>query len=257
MFMTACQKVIDVDVRDAEKKYVIEAVVTDEADGSFVKISRTQNISETDPPPAITGANIRVKDDVGTVTIFQEVNPGNYKAPGFAGASGKTYELEINIQGELFTAQCKMPGKVSFDTLYVTDEILFGETRKLANIAFRDPPGKGQAYRYVQYINDKKSDAIFTNNDDYVDGKYIETKLWYFIDDEEDKEEEEITVGDTVLIEMQCIDSQIYRYWFSVFQSATGNSQSASPANPVSNIRGGALGYFSAHTVQRRSVKVE
>ena len=53
---------------------------------------------------------------------------------------------------------------------------------------------------------------------------------------------------------MQCIDNAVYKYWFSLNQSATGTSQSASPANAVSNISGGALGYFSVHTVESKTV---
>ena len=53
---------------------------------------------------------------------------------------------------------------------------------------------------------------------------------------------------------MQNIDPVVYKYWFSLSQNATGETQSASPANPVSNIKGGALGYFSAHTISTKSI---
>jgi len=53
---------------------------------------------------------------------------------------------------------------------------------------------------------------------------------------------------------MQCIDKNVYEYWYSLDQSSTGSSQSAAPGNPVSNMQGGALGYFSANTLQSRSV---
>ncbi|MEO6219108.1 MAG: DUF4249 domain-containing protein, partial [Ginsengibacter sp.] len=69
--------------------------------------------------------------------------------------------------------------------------------------------------------------------------------------------DEKIMSGDTILLDMQCIDAAVYKYWFSLNQSATGNSQSASPANAVTNINGGALGYFSAHTLQTKSVIVQ
>jgi hypothetical protein len=148
-----------------------------------------------------------------------------------------------------------MPGKVNMDTLYISDEILFGENTKLANTSYQDPPGKGQCYRYIQYINDKKTKTIFTNNDDYIDGNYVEAKLWYLTDDDT-AEDEKIKTGDTVRLEMLCIDQAVYKFWFSLTQSATGNSQSASPANAVTNITGGALGYFSAHTVQSKTLVV-
>jgi hypothetical protein len=50
---------------------------------------------------------------------------------------------------------------------------------------------------------------------------------------------------------MYCIDRNIYNYFFSLLQVSAGNGgfQTASPDNPVTNITGGALGYFSAHTI--------
>jgi hypothetical protein len=255
VLFSSCQKVIDVDIKNAEKKYVVEAIVTDKPGASKVLLSTTKNISENNDFPGISGAIVTVTDNAGTTTTFTETTAGNYEAPGFTGAEGKTYSLVVKFDGETFTASSTMPQKINLDTLFISNEILFGETRKLANIAYQDPAGKGQAYRYVQYINDKKSKPIFTNNDDYSDGKYVETKLWYLVDDDENKDEE-IKSGDTVMIDMLCIDPAVYKYWYSVNQSATGNSQSASPANPVTNISGGALGYFSAHTIQTRSVVV-
>jgi hypothetical protein len=252
----SCQKVIDADSKDTAKKYVIEAVVTDDPGGSKVLLSTTLNMSDRNNFPGISGAIVTITDNTGNSVLFTETTTtGTYTAPSFTGIAGKTYSLEVKLNGEIFTAISAMPQKINMDTLFISDEVLFGETRKLANISYQDPPGKGQCYRYVQYVNDKKSKPIFTNNDDYIDGKYVETKLWYIVDEDENPEEE-IKTGDTVMVDLLCIDNAVYKYWYSVFQSATGNSQSASPANPVTNIRGGALGYFSAHTTQSKTVVV-
>jgi hypothetical protein len=64
-------------------------------------------------------------------------------------------------------------------------------------------------------------------------------------------------MGDTVAVEMHCIDPAMYKYWFSLSQSATGETETASPANPVTNLSGGTLGYFSAHTVRSKSIIVK
>jgi len=255
VLFSSCRKVIDVDIKDAEPKYVVEAIVSDSTGETKVLLSTTKNISENNDFPGISGATVTITDNTGIITVFTETTAGYYEAPGFTGEPGKTYSLYINLNGQVFTASSTMPQKINLDTLFTSNEILFGETRKLANIAYQDPPGKGHCYRYVQYVNGKKTKPIFANNDDYSDGKYVETKLWYLVDEDENKDEE-IKSGDTVRIDMLCIEPAVYKYWFSIYQSATGNSQSASPANPVTNIKGGALGYFSAQTIQTRSVLV-
>ncbi len=253
--LSSCQKVIDVDVNDAEPKYVIEAIVTDQAGESKVLLSTTKKVSESNTFPGISGAAVTITDNAGNTFVFTETTAGKYEAPDLTGAEGKTYSLQVIVNGETFTAASTMPQKINLDSIFISEEVLFGDARKLVNVSYQDPAGKGQCYRYVQYINDKKSKPIFVNNDDYSDGKYVETKLWYIVDDDEN-EEEDIESGDTIRLDMQCIDMPIYKYWYSVNQSATGNSQSASPANPVTNISGGALGYFSAHTVQTKMVVV-
>lgn len=252
---SSCRKVIDVDIKNAEPKYVVEAIVSDSTGETKVLLSTTKNISENNDFPGISGATVTITDNTGIVTAFTETTAGYYETPGFTGEPGKTYSLYVNFNSQTFTASSTMPQKINLDTLFTSNEILFGETRKLANIAYQDPLGKGHCYRYVQYVNGKKTKPIFANNDDYSDGKYVETKLWYLVDEDENKDEE-IKSGDTVRIDMLCIEPAVYKYWFSVYQSATGNSQSASPANPVTNIKGGALGYFSAQTIQTRSVLV-
>ena len=254
LFFCSCQKVIDVDIKNAEKKYVVEAIVTDKPGDSKVLLSKTKNVSENNVFPGISGATVSIMDNAGNSTIFTETTAGNYAASNFTGEPGKTYSLLVKLNGETFSSQSSMPQKINLDTLFVSDELLFGETRKLVNIAYQDPAGKGQYYRFVQYINGNKSKPIFVNNDDYSDGKKVESKLWYIADD--DNEDEKIMRGDTIMLDMQCIDATVYKYWFSLNQSATGNSQSASPANAVTNINGGALGYFSAHTLQTKSVIV-
>ncbi|MBW7892063.1 MAG: DUF4249 family protein, partial [Chitinophagaceae bacterium] len=70
-------------------------------------------------------------------------------------------------------------------------------------------------------------------------------------------DEKNIKSGDLVKVEMQSISSTVYDYWYSLIQGASGNSSSASPANPISNIEGGALGYFSAHQIQSVSGMVQ
>jgi len=53
---------------------------------------------------------------------------------------------------------------------------------------------------------------------------------------------------------MQCIDKNIFRY-FTTLTEVQENS--TTPANPDSNISGGVLGYFSAHTSQRKKAAVK
>ena len=65
-----------------------------------------------------------------------------------------------------------------------------------------------------------------------------------------------IKSGDTVTIEMLGIDEAVYKYWYSLHFNGGDGGNIATPANPVTNVSGGALGYFSAQTVDRKTVIV-
>jgi hypothetical protein len=57
---------------------------------------------------------------------------------------------------------------------------------------------------------------------------------------------------------MNCVDRNIYNYFFTLANVTSNNSgfENATPANPVTNLTGGALGYFSAHSTQQTRIRV-
>ena len=62
--------------------------------------------------------------------------------------------------------------------------------------------------------------------------------------------------GDVFIVEMQCIDKAVYEYFESMGNVNMGPN-SSSPANPYTNLKGAKLGYFSAHTVERKYITIK
>jgi hypothetical protein len=246
--LVSCEKVIDVKVKGAEKKYVIEGVLTNEPGKCQVKISQTLDLSNDNTFKGISGAMVTITDDKGIVSTLAESAPGIYQSV-LIGKPGTVYTLAVQITGSRFTAQSTMPYPVAIDSLYISSMDMFGEKTLMPNVVFQDPSEKGNAYRFVQYHNGKKSSDIFVQNDVLSNGRLNTTTLF--------QDENDMKKGDSVVVELHSIDSNMYTYWFSLYQGATGNEESASPANPVTNIKEGALGYFSAHTVSKRTVIVQ
>jgi hypothetical protein len=248
---TSCEKVIDIDLNDTEKRYVVEGFITDQAGQCQVTITQTKNFDEDNTFPPVTGASVSITDNsTGVVTQLSEVSPGIYKHVSLAGVSGKTYKLRVSINGAVFTASSTIPQLVTMDTIYTTTDTWLDGEIKLANIEYDDPVGIANSYKFVRYRNGVKTKQIFIDNDILTDGRRSVTVLF------NDAEDDELKSGDEVKIDMLCIDPVVYKYWYSLEQGATGNPQSATPANPVTNITGGALGYFSAHTYQTKTMRV-
>jgi len=256
MYFTSCEKVIQLDLNEAEKKYVIEAEISDSPNSCKVIVTQTKNFEENNTFNGISGVQITIADNNATPVTLTETSAGVYKSSSLTGISGHTYNLVVNVDGQVFTAISSMPARVPLDSLYITERTFFDETNKYATLLYKDPFGTGNAYRYIQYVNGVKEKTIFVRDDDLADGRSIERTLFFYNNDDDEQEEKKLKSGDNVKVEMLCISYPVYKYWYSLAESSTGENQSATPGNPVTNIEGGALGYFSAHTLQSKTVIV-
>jgi hypothetical protein len=137
------------------------------------------------------------------------------------------------------------------DTLYISKGP-FGQF-KFATLSYTDPAGINNGYRFVQYVNRIKEPTIFWKNDEFTDGQ----KTLMQLDASGDKKDDprNIKTGDEVIVEMLCLDEPVYKFWYTLRAGGgDGSANTAAPGNPVGNIQGGALGYFSAHTLDRKKV---
>jgi len=247
----SCQKVIELNLHDADIKYVVEGVITNEPGVCRVNLTQSKPFYENNQFPGISGAIVTVKDNDDEFSL-PETQPGVYETTLLNGTPGHTYKLSVSIDNNVFTATSKMPLPVSLDTIYISNGP-FGEF-KFATVGYSDPPGVSNSYRFVQYLNGVKDPAIFWQNDEFTDGQTVLIQLDTGVDKKDDPRN--IKSGDTVMIEMLGIDDAVYKYWYSLHFNGGDGGNIATPANPVTNVTGGALGYFSAQTIDRKSVVV-
>jgi hypothetical protein len=248
--LTACQKVIDLKLRDASGKYVIEGNVTNLPGPYQVTIGKTGAVTSDYSLQGVSQANVSIRDNSGNADTLLEVQPGVYQTKSLQGVEGRTYYLNISVGGSTFTASSEMPYRVNLDSLYVVTVFNFSKTVKAVVPVYTDPVGQGDSYRFNETINGVLDKTLYYSNDDFTDGK---TSTFDLLRPDPDST---LHVKDNVSVEMQCIDKAIYKYWYSLDQSSTGDG-STMAANPVTNITGGALGYFSAHTSQTKSLVVQ
>lgn len=246
----SCNKVIELELRDTETKYVIEGIITDEPGVCRVYLTQTKNFNEDNQFRKISNATIKVNDN-GAETTLEEVEPGVYETTLIDGTPGHVYRLSVEVNNEIFTATSTMPQPVYMDTLYISRGP-FGQF-KFATVGYVDPRGINNGYRFVQHVNGVKEPTIFWENDEFTDGERVIMMLDASADEKDDPRN--IKTGDQVTVEMQCLDEPMYQYWFTLRTGGgDGDGNTAAPANPITNIEGGAIGYFSAHTVNRKTV---
>lgn len=249
----SCEKVIDINLNKIAPKYVIEGTLSDEPGDCKVKISQSVNFSESNNFKMINGAIVSITDGSGSSVFLTQDSEGLYQSPTLVAKVGHKYSLSVNVNGQQFSSVCQVPLKVSLDSLYVIDFNSFGDTRKFGNVIFKDPVGISNSYRFLQFKNNIQNSNIFVLNDDFSDGRLINTFLAYFNKSDEQK----IKIGDSMTVRMQCIDPSVYKFFSSLSQSSSGGNNNVAPGNAVSNITGGALGYFSAYTKDEKTIIVK
>ena len=250
LFSCNKEEIIQLDLSSASIQYIIEGCITDEARPYAVHITQSVSFDQPNDFPAVKGALVIISDDAGQVDTLVEKTPGWYETrESKSGVYGRTYTLQVRMDGKVFEAKSSMPPVVSFDDLRVISFPFGGENTLVLMPFFKDPAGLGNNYQFVQSNNGKRQPNIFVMDDRNNDGSQISTLL--IAPDLETK------TGDTITVEMRNIDRATYKY-FIALDASNGNGPNASvPANPDNNFEGACLGYFSAFTVQRRTVIVQ
>ena len=248
LILTSCEKVIDVDLDDAETLLVIEGTINNHIDTQVVRITSSVKMGASNVFPGIKGAIVTVTDDLGITYNFREREPGLYTNRRLRGMPGRTYNLKVAYDGKEYTSVSTMPNVLPIDSIGFSRTTIFNNTRTSVQVVFNDPPQVKNFYRFLLTVNGVKSKSIFVYSDDFSNGNYVTRELF---DDDID-----LKAGDTVFVEMQCISQPVYKYWLGLDQNENRGGASITPANPVSNISNGALGYFNAHTQQMRMVVV-
>ncbi|MDR1678588.1 MAG: DUF4249 domain-containing protein [Prevotellaceae bacterium] len=243
----SCEKVIDPDLKEAETRLVIEAVITDVPDSAcVVRISQTTPFTSTGKFIGISNATVQLSDGELPPVSLNMTEPGVYTTTDIKGTPGHLYYLSVQHDGKTYTATSQMPDPVPLDTLYQSTEHLIGETFFMLKGTYTDPAERENFYRTKTSLNGDFGRGISVSSDEDYNG--IERPINIML-------RRETIVGDTVDFYFFCIDKSSYTYFYSLRQMMDSNA--ASPANPQSNIAGGCLGYFSAHTVESKRIIIQ
>ena len=245
--LSGCEKVIDLELKDSEPVVVIYADINDQLENQYVRISKTYSFTEPNKFNFVTGARVIVTTQAGSVINYSEITPGVYQSPRFRGRAGVKYTLDVTVDGKKYNAMSTMPEKVFLDSLNFREVSFFGKnsTHLVAN--FIDPLGVQNQYRYLLSVKGKVVEDI-VSEDRFNDGNEVANTIYHELNDLES--------GDPIELDLQCIDRNVYRYYYAFGQNSGEGGPPVAPANPPSNISNGALGIFSVHTSSKRIAKV-
>ncbi len=244
LLFSSCEKVIDLPLSSASPQIVIQGNIYDEAGPYTVTLSKSVPFDQSNVYPAVTGATVSINDDAGHSETLTETDSGTYVTSSLQGVAGRTYTLTVKAERKTYLASSTMPPAVGIDSMYV--ENLWGTNDKMLTVTFMDPANIKNYYHLVEFLNGEiVKDGFYVGSDRLNEGKKVTYSMY------SDKDEYKLDPGKKVTIWLECIDKGVYDY----FRSADTNSnESASPANPTSNISNGALGYFNACSMRSKTI---
>ena len=242
----SCERVIPLDLRNSAPKIVIQGNIYDQPGPYIVKISNSVNFDASSNYPPISGAKVVISDNVGQNEVLSEITAGTYLTSKLRGVPGRTYSLSVKTGNETYLSSATMPYAVAIDSIYFSTSLFSGE--KVTTVRILDPPFVVNYYRLVYFINKVQQKVFYVLDDDLFQGASIRYGL--FARGTNIKLEK----GDLVSVWLESIDHGVYEYFRT---AGSDGGESASPANPVSNISNGALGYFNACSVRKIAAMVD
>jgi Domain of unknown function (DUF4249) len=250
----SCEKVINIDLKNAEPKIVIEGIIDNSGNPASVRITKTVSFSNTAAAPTVSGAIVKINDNAGNNFTLLETTPGVYTNTSLVGQIGKTYTLSVQSAGVTYTGSSTIPRQAPIDTVYQEKVTLPSSTPgtaaslgKIATLVYTDFVGFGDNAHVIQTINGKIDNSLIVADDQFTDGANTPFQLYPNVNTK-------LKTGDVVKVELRFVDKSVYRYLTGILEIQGGNTV---PANPESNLSGGCLGFFSAHTSEAKTIIIQ
>lgn len=237
----SCEKVIDLEVNDAEPQLVIEANYDAVKEEVKVYITKTKNIFSASDFPVITGAEVEIVDQGNNVSTLVDQGNGEYLLQNYTPIYGSAYTMRVLVEGETYEASDILPTVVPIDSLSqdFQEESLFGEEGYVVFTNFTDPQSENfyRANRIVNgdSLNDLGEQFIF--DDGFSNGNSQAVPFF----------STRHQVGDSIVVQFISYSKNSFDYYDQLFEIAGESGQSAAPSNPEYSWSNKALGHFATY----------
>lgn len=261
LVLFSCRKDIKPKLPNYQEKLVVEASIETGGPGIVFlswSVPFFGGFDFSTPEKAfVKGAFVTISD--GTVTdTLKELDPSTgYAYAGFKllGQQGKTYNLNVTVNGKTYSTQSTILKPPSLDTLYFK-----GERDSLGFIwqRFSEPAGVGDNYRWFakRLHRDQFYAAPFNS---VFDDKFIDGKTFDFAYDRgpqpnqiqqyrDDPEQGYYKRGDTVVVKFCRIGRPEYDFWFTYYENKASNDNPFSAPVNIKSMFGNNRDVFGSFT---------
>lgn len=251
-FLVSCEEEVSLNLDQIAPKLVVNALVTDKPNWSWVNLSLSTPFDSKLTPRVVDDALIIIRDEDGLIDTFQYYDLGYYfKTDNWTGVVGKKYFLEIYYNGELFESSSEMLPVPQLDSINYRYgyNVESDKTGYFVSAFFQEPPGISNYYRWLYYRNDSLAwTKEYISTDQLFSGEYV--KGYEF--------RKKAKLGDTIRIEQYSLQHDAYEFLRQLKeQEKFGDPFDTPPANVQGNISNGAIGLFMVSAVSSRETVIE
>ncbi len=263
----ACEDVIDLDLPENVSVVVIEGWLNDQNGPQSIRISRTTNFSNDLESPAITDAQVQIRDSFDSVFNYEHTTNGIYISDSnFVGLYDNTYQLIVVLsEGDTIKSQPETLievieiDKIEYDfVLQPSPEDPSVEIPVYFPIVFAsDPADQVNFYRWNFTVNDTlitDPERITLLEDRFINGS----------DFRNDFTNISLSEGDRVIISVQSLSAAIFNF-FQLFKSqvvSQGTSGGSAPTRLVGNLinisspETPVLGFFGVTSIKYKETTI-
>ena len=246
VFLSSCEKEIDIDYHQVAQLYVAEGIVTQSGNTNrtnkptYVRLTTTQDMTDNvSNNHNLTGATVVLSEDGYVLDTLRYWRNGYYISD-CQGYEGYQYTIDIYLDGNHFQSSSVMQAEPQFSSFrfvwkdVLTERMLFGDL-KIDDIS-------GQNNYYFMHIYRNGVGYRWAVMDDsHNPGGELQQLFSCTTERNLDKNDDNaLKDGDKIHLEIRSIDRRTYDYFYSM------QVMQNSGTNPVQNFTGGCLGYFSA-----------
>lgn len=262
--LLSCEETITIDTSSTDNKVVIEGLVTNVQGQSYVKLSRNRNFYDAGSTGRITDAEVSVMTSGGEQIVFihnpnSEAGKEGYYYPNanFAGSIGSSYTLNVEVEGETYTATDTMLPVTPIDSMVV----------RLNEDQFEDPDDPGRYYAVFMFAKEPQDRVDYYLFKFYRNGELLldwPTDVYVFDDETLGESIDDVEIagyyaeGDQVKAEIYSLSRRGFVFYsdLSTLLNNDGGMFSPPPANPRNNLNNGAMGYFQVSAVNSMEITV-
>jgi hypothetical protein len=253
--LTSCfEKEVDLIFDQVEQKIIVTAWLDNSEDIQYVTVARSVDYTGPQPQEMVSGAIVALLDDQGVYEL-EELEMGKYQLPqDITLQIGKSYTLEVNVNGNLYQAKATMfPCPEIADVNYA---LVKDSTDKYeVGFSFEDSVDEENYYYLRDYKKGSQEKDTLSNggilSDEFINGELL-------IDISIPRFDNFYNKGDTAIVELYSLSSEAFFYLESVLRGENIDPIIAlPPANVLTNISNGALGYFLMSARQFKEIRIE